>query len=122
MAKKSKPTSSHALVPLPIEITDLANLIQSGQFSAWKMEQGHNGSAKFHGTAPDGAEIIIQKKIVEGYSRTTTETMNKPTSIAERRVRVRELRSEGMTQAQIAERTGYSQKTISNDCNALDLD
>jgi len=120
MAKKPAPAESQIMAPLPAAITEIANLIQSGQLSAWKIEQGHNGEAKFHGTAPDGSGIIIQKKVVGGYSRTTTETMNKPATIDERRARVRELRSEGMTQTQIAERTGYSQKTISNDCKFLD--
>lgn len=125
MAIKSKgrlvPQSAAIPESLPSEITDIARMIQSGQVSAWSLEKRHNGVVKFHGTAPNGDGIIVEKKTAGGYSRTTTETMNKPATIAERRERVRELRGEGMTQTEIAKRTGYSQKTISNDCDALGI-
>lgn len=106
---------------LPQEITDVVRLIQSDQLADWKIEKRRDGVTKFHGVAPDGGAIIIQKKSVGSYSRTTTETMAKPGTVGERRVLVRELRGEGMTQMQIAERTGYSQKTISNDCTHLGI-
>jgi len=121
MAKPSKPKGTQITAPLPREIVEVAQLIQSGQLSDWKIERSSNGTTRFRGFDQGGHGILIEKRDIGTYSRTTTETVTKPLTIKERRSLVKELRREGLTQADIADRTGYSQKTISNDCAALDL-
>ena len=121
MARPPKSKGTQVAAPLPREIVEIAQLIQSGQLADWTIQKRSNGVTKFRGFDQVGHGIIIEKRDIDNYSRTTTETVTKPSSIIARRSLVKELRLEGMTQTAIAERTGYSQKTISNDCAELDL-
>ena len=70
--------------------------------------------------SPDGSERFINsKESVPGLTRATTEQVQK-LPIEERRQLVKKLHvEEELTQSEIAARTLYSQKTISNDLEAL---
>lgn len=121
MAKPLKSKATQVAAPLPREIVEVAQLIQSGQLADWRIEKRSNGTTSFRGFDQNGHGILIEKRNIGSYSRTMTETVTKPSTIDERRGLVKELRREGFTQADIADRTGFSQKTISNDCVALGL-
>lgn len=121
MAIPPKKTNTTVARPLPNEIVEVAQLIQSGRLTSWTIERSSNGATKFNGFDDDGHGILIERRDVGHYSRSVTETFTKASSIDERRHIVAELRREGYTQSQIAIRTGFSQKTISNDCAALGL-
>lgn len=104
---------------VPAEVNDILAIIKSNQIDSWIMEKSANGAIKFQASTAAGNSIIIEKRTVGSYSRTTTEKISRPDTISERRKIAGELRKEGMTQKEIAARTGCSQKTVSNDLKAL---
>lgn len=85
-----------------------------------------NGKRTVEGYNQNGEKVVIQTTIINGNPnqnngfRSQTMTVCDQLSIPERRETARRLKSkEKLSQTEIARRLGVSQKTISNDLNAL---
>jgi len=100
-------------------LRSLAQAIKNGTVSNYEFSQASDGSIRFQADSPDGTQRVIQtQQNANGYQRTSTERIQKQ-SPEDRRQTVKHLIGEGLTQSQIAQRTLYSQKTISNDVRRL---
>lgn len=105
---------------IPHEIIQGLQAVQNGQFSNISVNSNHHG---FHLTAEDqyGNRIIIEKYNLNGIKH-TSETVVETTDMKQaRQAQVKQLRLAKMTQSQIANHLGVSQKTISNDLRELGL-
>jgi len=109
-----------SLVKIPAEVRDIADAISKGEVKNAKMEWSDDGSISFSADLSDGsARIIMNKKEFVGISQESTINITKPTNKNERLERIRILKAEGKTQAEIAKYTMTSQKTVSNDIKEL---
>jgi DNA-binding NarL/FixJ family response regulator len=100
-------------------LRELAKAIENGTVSRYKFSQENVGRICFQADSPDGTQRVIQtQQNANGYQRISTERIQKQSPV-ERRQIVKQLIDEGHTQSQIAQRTLYSQKTISNDVRRL---
>lgn len=100
----------------------LASAIEAGTVSRYEINQTSDGSITVKADSSDGAARVIQTQTaIEGYTRTSTEHIQKLPA-QQRRSTVKALVQEGLSQIQIAEKTMYSQKTISNDIRKLRSD
>lgn len=97
----------------------LASAIEAGTVSRYEINQTSDGSITVKADSSDGAARVIQtQKAIDGYTKTSTEHIQKLPA-QQRRATVKSLVQEGLSQTQIAEKTMYSQKTISNDIRKL---
>lgn len=116
--KKAAPalsTSPDALVAK--QLNDLANLIQQGGVDYTLQKKGDR--LVFTVDSPDGTQRLIREaESMTGLVRETTELATKLPPPQRRNV-VKQLADEGLTQVEIAKRTMTSQKTVSNDIEAL---
>ncbi|MCP1338050.1 hypothetical protein NJR55_00460 [Idiomarina sp. M1R2S28] len=97
----------------------LASAIEAGTVSRYEINQTSDGSITVKADSSDGAARVIQtQKAIDGYTKTATEHIQKLPA-QQRRTTVKSLVQEGLNQTQIAEKTMYSQKTISNDIRKL---
>jgi DNA-binding NarL/FixJ family response regulator len=100
----------------------LQALIEQGTVDNYKICQSSDGSITVKADSSDGMARIIQSQTqLEGYTLTSTQHIVKQKPDARRRT-VKELFKQGYTQTEIAEKTMYSQKTISNDIRKLKKD
>lgn len=117
-SKKTAPAlsaSPDALVAK--QLSDLANLIQQGGVDYTLQKKGD--SLVFTVDSPDGTQRLIREAdSMTGLVRETTEVATKLPPPQRRNV-VKQLTDEGLTQVEIAKRTMTSQKTVSNDIEAL---
>lgn len=103
------------------QLRDLAEQVQSGAIKSYEFKQTAN-SVTFTVDSADGNNRVIRHQDARpGLVRNTTEHIQKQTP-EERRLVVKELKLEGLSQQEIAKRTIRSQKTISNDINKLKAD
>lgn len=97
----------------------LADAIEAGNVSRYEINQTSEGSITIKADSSDGKSRMVRtQKEADGYTRISTEHIQK-LSAEQRRKTVKTLSREGMNQTQIAERTMYSQKTVSNDLRML---
>ena len=100
----------------------LANGIEKGTVGHYEIHQSSDGSITVKADSSDGQSRVIQsQKQLEGYTHTSTQHIEKQKPDARRRT-VKKLIEQGHTQTEIAEKTLYSQKTISNDVRKLQED
>ncbi|EHU9520833.1 HTH domain-containing protein [Vibrio vulnificus] len=74
----------------------------------------NNGELTVTGSNEHGQQVRISSYQGNGFQEGTLSTFQ-PSSIEQRRAETRRLRSTGLTQQEIADRLGVSQKTVSND-------
>ncbi|WP_336949227.1 HTH domain-containing protein [Acinetobacter junii] len=97
----------------------LAAGIEQGTVSNYEIHQSSNGSITVKADSSDGTARIIQTQTeMDGYTETNTQHIQKQPP-ATRRKTVQKMIKQGLTQTEIAEKTMYSQKTISNDVKKL---
>lgn len=120
MAKPSHPKGKKTSAPLPKEIIEIINILQSGAIASWKIKNSTNDMIKFRCSLENGQTIIIEK-INAHHGLDISPQKNGKLSVDDRRRIVMSLRLKGFTQAQIADQIGHCQKTISNDCKILNL-
>ena len=97
----------------------LANGIEQGTVSNYEINQSSNGSITVKADSSDGTARVIQTQTeMDGYTETSTQHIQKQPP-ATRRKTVQKMIKQGLTQTEIAEKTMYSQKTISNDVKKL---
>lgn len=102
-------------------LRDLAEQVQSGAIRSYEFKQTAN-SVTFAVDSADGNNRVIKHQDARpGLLRNTTEHIQKQTA-GERRLVVKDLKQEGLSQQEIAKRTMRSQKTISNDIAQLKAD
>lgn len=108
----------HRSTNIPEEIMSGLQALQYGKLNGVDIKSNKHG---FHLTAEDldGNRIIIEKHENNGIHRKTVTSVRTEENKSERQVQVAQLRSEGMSQAQIANHLGVSQKTISNDLREI---
>jgi DNA-binding NarL/FixJ family response regulator len=100
----------------------LASGIEQGTVGHYEIHQSSDGSITVKADSSDGMARVIQSQTqLEGYTLTSTQHIAKQKPDARRRT-VKKLIEQGHTQTQIAEKTMYSQKTISNDVRKLQED
>ncbi len=100
----------------------LASGIEKGTIGHYEIHQSSDGSITVKADSSDGKARIIQNQMdLEGYTHTSTQHIAKQKPDARRRT-VKKLIKQGFTQTEIAEKTMYSQKTISNDVRKLQED
>lgn len=100
----------------------LASGIEQGTVSHYEIRQSSDGTFTCKADSSDGRNRIIQSQTqLEGYTNISTQRIAKQKSDARRRT-VKKLIEQGHTQTEIAEKTMYSQKTISNDVRKLQED
>lgn len=105
---------------LPPEIFQGLQAVQDGRLSNVTVNSNQHG---FKLTAEDleGNRIIIEKHNVNGIKH-SSETIVEISNIKfDRQTQVKQLRLQNMTQSQIANHLGVSQKTISNDIKELGI-
>ena len=95
-----------------LDATD-ASLKKQG-FTKWKMTSDDNGVV-FSGTSFDGSTTRFASYSKSVFQERHISRTNGRVSPEDRKKEAKRLRKTGMTQAQIAERLGCAQKTISND-------
>lgn len=100
------------------KLRELAEQVQSGEIRGYEFKQTDSTVSLTVDSADGNQRIIRQKTFLPGLTRNNTEQIKKQPAV-ERRKLVKYLAQEGMTQTEIAKRTMYSQKTISNDINKL---
>ncbi|MDI1232594.1 MAG: HTH domain-containing protein [Methylobacter sp.] len=101
-------------------LRNLASAIEAGTVSRYEIHQTSDGLITVKADSSDGTKRMIQtQKSIEGYTKTSNEFIQKqPPQIRLETVKKLVL-EEKLNQSQIAERTMYSQKTISNDIKKL---
>jgi DNA-binding NarL/FixJ family response regulator len=100
----------------------LASGIEQGTIGHYEIHQSSDGSITVKADSSDGKARVIQSQTqLEGYTHTSTQHIEKQKPDARRRT-VKKLIKQGLTQTKIAEKTLYSQKTISNDVRKLQED
>ena len=100
-------------------LRSLALAIENGSVSSYEISQTRDGELTIKADSSDGNKRIIQTQTkMNGYNRTSTEHIQKQTPYA-RRQTVGKFIKEGMSQTEIAQKTMFSQKTISNDVKKL---
>lgn len=100
----------------------LATGIEQGTVGHYEIRQSSDGSITVKADSSDGKARIIQSQTqLKGFTHTSTEHIEK-LKPEERRETVKVLIEKGYTQTEIAEKTLYSQKTISNDVERLKKD
>ncbi|MBW3532983.1 hypothetical protein [Shewanella sp. NKUCC06_TVS] len=105
---------------VPPEIIQGLLAVQNGQLASMDVNTNQYG---FYLTAEDndGNRFVFEKTNINGINTTNQTTVIIGDSKIERQSQVKVLRSRGMTQIQIANHLGVSQKTISNDLKELGL-
>ncbi|EJV0371514.1 HTH domain-containing protein [Vibrio vulnificus] len=105
---------------LPPEIIQGLQAVQNGALTNISITSNQQG---FHLTAEDheGNRYVLEKYTKNGISHISETTVDTSTVKMERQLQVKQLRSNKMTQSQIANYLGVSQKTISNDLKELGL-
>ncbi|WP_157174324.1 hypothetical protein [Thiocystis violascens] len=97
----------------------LATGIEQGTVRNYEINQSSNGSITVKADSSDGKARVIQTQTqMEGYTHTSTQHIEKQKPEARRKT-VKKMINQGLTQTEIAEKTLYSQKTISNDVKKL---
>lgn len=97
----------------------LATGIEQGTVNRYEIHQSSDGSITVKADSSDGKARVIQTQTqLEGYTHNSTQHIEKQKPDARRRT-VKQLIEQGCTQTEIAEKTMYSQKTISNDVKKL---
>jgi len=97
----------------------LASGIEDGTVSNYEINQSSNGCITVKADSSDGKARVIQTQTqMEGYTQTSTQHIEKQKPEARKRT-VKKMIDEGLTQTEIAEKTMFSQKTISNDIKEL---
>ncbi|MGG7055284.1 hypothetical protein, partial [Nitrosomonas sp. ANs5] len=100
----------------------LATGIEQGTVSHYEIKQSSDGSITVKADSTDGKARVIQTHSeMEGYAHSSTQHIEKQKPEARRRT-VKKMIESGLTQTKIAEKTMYSQKTISNDVRRLKED
>ncbi len=100
-------------------LNSLAQGIADGTIGGYSFNHSSDGTISFKVDSPDGQNRVIRNHYkADGYSRDSEEQIRKMPP-EERRNVVKKLLDEGRTQTEIADRTMYSQKTISNDVRKL---
>ncbi len=100
----------------------LASGIEQGTVGHYEIHQSSDGSITVKADSSDGKARVIQSQTqMEGFTHTSTQHIEKQKPDARRRT-VKKLIKQGLTQTQVAEKTMYSQKTISNDVRKLQED
>lgn len=93
--------------------------IEQGTIRSYEISQSSSGSITIKADSSDGAARFIQIQTeMPGYTESITQKIKKQSPDV-RRDTVQKLTKQGLTQTEIAERTLYSQKTISNDIRKL---
>lgn len=105
---------------IPNEILQGLQAVQNGSLSNVTINSNQHG---FNLTAEDqeGNRYLIEKYNVNGIKHTSQTIVDTSSVKQERQIQVKQLRLEKMTQSQIANHLGVSQKTISNDLKELEL-
>lgn len=105
---------------LPTEIIQGLQAVQNGSLTNVSISSNQQG---FSLTAEDleGNRYIIEKYTNNGISHVSQTSVETSNDKLERHVQVKQLRANKMTQSQIANYLGVSQKTISNDLKELGL-
>ncbi|MGP0873248.1 hypothetical protein ACJ8QF_24100 [Serratia sp. CY81684] len=94
----------------------IGNLVQDLQLTDWKASS-KSGQVTVSGiSGRTGQHVRVTTYEGTGFSERTVSTCD-PMSLAQRRQETQRLRSTGLSQQQIADRLGVSQKTVSNDLN-----
>ncbi len=97
----------------------LATGIEQGTVGHYEIHQSSDGTITVKADSSDGKARIIQSQTqLEGLTHTSTQHIEKQKPEARQRT-VKALVEKGHTQTEIAEKTMYSQKTISNDVAKL---
>ena len=79
--------------------------------------RSRNGERSLVGRTKAGITLRVTQYDQNGFRERTASTCERLTA-AKRKVEAKRLRRHGLTQAAIAERLGWSQKTISNDLSS----
>ncbi|ECK5632010.1 helix-turn-helix domain-containing protein [Vibrio fluvialis] len=95
------------------DISNLPKIIQGAGLVNFQVSCS-NGELTVTGTNQSGQQVRINQYQGNGYTEGTLSTFQ-PSNIEARQNEARRLRSNGLTQQEIADRLGVSQKTISND-------
>jgi HTH domain. len=105
---------------LPPEITQGLQAVQNGSLTNVSVTSNQYG---FQLTAEDhqGNRYILEKHSQNGINSTSETTIETSNDKLVRQQQVKQLRENKMTQSQIANHLGVSQKTISNDIKELGL-
>lgn len=104
---------------VPQEVLETIQNIADGNLGNINMKYS-NGNFEFHADSYDGQEkFIIKKQHIPSIVSESKMSVQKPSSIEERRERVLHFHKEGLSQTKISDLTMTSQKTVSNDIKFL---
>jgi DNA-binding NarL/FixJ family response regulator len=119
MAKEETGLMVQSKTSVVSTLRTLASAIESGDISQYNISQSGDGSITVKADSSDGSQRMIQTKTdMNGYSKVSTEHIQKQTPKARRKI-VLAMTEDGLSQVEIAEKTMVSQKTISNDIAKL---
>jgi len=107
-------------INIPAEIFQGLQALQDGRLANISVNSNQHG---YQLTAEDldGNRIIVEKHNVNGIKNTSETVIESTNSKLSRQTKVKQLRLENMTQRQIANHLGVSQKTISNDIKEIGI-
>lgn len=112
------PVDNHSSIP--IEIIKSLEAVQQGFLANTSINTNENG---YKLTAEDleGNRIVIEKYNLNGINYKSETIVDSPDLKAQRQQMVKDLRRKGLSQKDIANHLGVSQKTISNDLRELGM-
>lgn len=108
-------------INIPQEIAKSIAYLQTGQLDNMDIKMNHNGFQVSADNLTNGERFVFSKTNISGIKTTSLiETVVAETKYT-RQMQVKNLRLTGMTQSQIANHLGISQKTVSNDLRDLGM-